>query len=477
MRRQRWQRLVRGKGIEMPELPEVQTVVSFLDANVIGERIESIEVLREKNILSPIDDFLSLLKGSTFESVTRKGKFILFHLDNGHFLLSHLRMEGKYYLYQGKENDGKHDILRFRLASGRTLSYNDVRKFGTLYLRSEKDGFSQPPLSELGEDALEISVDNLYGQICQSKHLIKSLLMDQTIVAGIGNIYADEALFDAKVSPRSKGEDLTFDQVASIVDNNKRIMLEAIEEGGSTIRSYHPSLGMDGRMQNRLLAYGNQGGCPNCGLPMRRIFLSGRSAHFCPSCQKGKRPIVIAVTGPIHSGKSTVSKYLNNKGFALFDCDIAAKTLYLDKIVIGELRQNGIRVPKKNGEIDFTSLRKTLANEKKRKIATSILYPHLREKAISFIEEHRNDRFVIFEIPLYKGSGLEDLVDYLVLVDADIAAREDRLINEGKDAETLLAINSKYPLTAVKKEASYTIVNNGSLEELLAKADSLPILR
>ena len=302
--------------------------------------------------------------------------------------------------------------------------------------------------------------------------------MDQSIISGIGNIYADEICFASKIDPRREGKEISQADSESIIFEGRRIMQEAIDLGGSTIKSYHPSLGMDGKMQNELLAYHNAGACPRCGLPMRRIFLSGRSTHFCPYCQKGKDwPIAIAVTGPIHTGKSSVVRYLNSLGLALFDSDKVAKSLYFDKNIRSRVESVlGKRIMKK-GEINLPLLRELLSDKTKKKNVTDILYPALKEKAKSFVHEHKGEKAVLLEIPLYKDSGLEELVDYLIYVDAPLERRKARLIAEGRDADLLIKINSSYPENATKKEASYIIDNSASLEDLYDRIKQLGIIQ
>lgn len=135
----------------MPELPEVETVVRSLNKSIVGETIESIDVYRYKNILNDASFFVSSLLNETFRSVSRKGKFIIFHLSNDKAIISHLRMEGKYYLGDKNEEKGKHDILRYNFLSGKTLRYIDVRKFGIIEYRKESELYDRPPLSKLGK--------------------------------------------------------------------------------------------------------------------------------------------------------------------------------------------------------------------------------------------------------------------------------------------------------------------------------------
>ena len=463
----------------MPELPEVETVVRFLDSHIKGERIQRIEVLREKNIVTGSESFVKDSVGVSFTHVNRKGKHLLFYRDDSKIMLVHLRMEGKFFYFEkGQLRRSKHDILLFEFESGNALVYNDVRKFGTIGLYDENSLIEDSPLAKLGPDPYEIEPQTLYNGICQSSLPIKSLLMDQAIISGIGNIYTDEICFATSIDPRTEGKRITPNQCESIIAEAKRIMDEAIDLGGSTVKSYHPALGMDGKMQNQLLAYHNTGDCPRCDLPMRRIFINGRSTHFCPNCQQQEnRPLTIAVTGPIHTGKSSVVNYLKDRNYPVFDSDKTAKSLYFDQKCKTKIEKLiGKKIIKK-GVLQTDALRKALLDKKVKKQVTDILYPALKEKAEQFIADHSSQRIVIMEIPLLKGSGLEDLIDYIIYVDAPIERRRERLLKEGKEADTMIALNKGYPEAATKKEASYIVVNDAGLEELYKQIEAIPILQ
>ncbi|MCR5079405.1 MAG: dephospho-CoA kinase, partial [Bacilli bacterium] len=284
--------------------------------------------------------------------------------------------------------------------------------------------------------------------------------------------------FAAKINPKERGCDLSLDDIKRILEENKRIMEEAIELGGSTIRSYHPVQGIDGLMQNRLLVYGNTASCPTCGLPLRRIFLNKRSSFYCPSCQKRKRfPSVIAVTGPIHCGKSSVCAYLKDKGYPLFDCDKEITKLYSNESIAIEISKIVNADISKNGKVDKNKLRPYMKEPSIRDRVVSYLYPLLRKRAIGFLYRHKNKENVIFEVPLLKGSQLEDLIDYVLYVDAPISSRASRLRKEGRDEKALLKINSIYPIALTKKEASFTLDNSSDLAYLYSQIDNLPILK
>ena len=461
----------------MPELPEVQTVVNFLALHILNREIASIEVYREKNILTGVASFTSSLIGDSFIKMGRKGKFLLFYTAKQNLLVGHLRMEGKFYFYEAEYPRQKHDILKILFKGGTSLVYNDVRKFGTLELYPLDVAFEKASFAKLGPDPFEADPSVFYQRIHGSNKPIKELLMDQTIVSGIGNIYADETLFASSIHPLTKGSSLSESDCLALLNNSKAIMQEAIDLGGSTIRSYHPALGMNGAMQNALLVYGHRyEKCPKCGLPLRTIFVNGRSSTYCPKCQRRKDgPTVLAICGPIHSGKSYASTYLARKGYPLFDCDDECKKLYKEqKVIQGVAKILGKEVLNSCG-LSLSKMRVKMKDPTKRKAVTDYLYPLLRKKALLFLAKCKKD-LAIMEIPLFLGSGLEDLVDYLLLVDASLEIRIKRLQEEGKDVDALIKINSLYPLNRTKKEASFILTNEGSLEDFEKALDNLPIL-
>src|SRR5574344_58666 len=293
----------------MPELPEVETIKTILNGIVRNKTIQDIHVYRAKNILSGASLFVRSLKGETFLSASRRGKYLLFHLTHEKVVTSHLRMEGKYYEGKVGETPDKFDLVVYDFSDGRSLRCNDVRKFGVLQLTTEEKAFNEEPLSHLGPEPWDLTPEKLYAGLQKRKNTtIKEALLAPSLIAGLGNIYDDETLFAAQVNPKRLAGSISLAEASALLLEARRILKTAIAHGGSTIRSYHPSEGVDGLMQNELLAYGQENEpCSRCGFPLRKIFIGGRGTVDCPHCQPYfGHPLVVAVSGPIASGKSTV---------------------------------------------------------------------------------------------------------------------------------------------------------------------------
>lgn len=280
----------REKGSTMPELPEVETIKRTLESLVIGKQIKDVEVYWPKIIKRPddIDEFKVLLKGQTIRSMDRRGKFILFYLDDI-TLVSHLRMEGKFGVFPKDEPIAKHTHVIFSFTDGTQLRYNDVRKFGTMHVFPKGEEKNYPPLNQLGPEPFseEFTVSYFEKAIGKTTRNIKAVLLDQTIVTGLGNIYVDEALFRAKIHPERVASTLNKAEVQVLHEAIIETLSHAVEKGGSTIRSYVNSQGQIGMFQLELNAYAQEGKpCKSCGTIIEKIKVSGRGTHFCPDCQK-----------------------------------------------------------------------------------------------------------------------------------------------------------------------------------------------
>ena len=268
----------------MPELPEVETVLRTLERQIQGRRIEEVEVIYRKTVTGDPEAFVQALKGQCFRRFLRRGKYLLFELDD--LTLSvHLRMEGKFYIYTKLPEDRKHIHVVFTLDDGRKLCYHDVRKFGRMELLPKKKSYRK--FRDLGPEPLSKGFNTAY---CRkyfegNSFQIKAVLLDQSFTAGIGNIYADEILFASRIHPKRSCASLTERQIRSIVRNTKKILRKAIAAGGTTIRSYTSSLGVTGLFQLELMCHG-QDVCPVCKRPIRKIRAASRGTYYCEHCQK-----------------------------------------------------------------------------------------------------------------------------------------------------------------------------------------------
>ena len=274
----------------MPELPEVQTVVDYLNTKITGQKIINVNILAEKmvkNVL--VNDFKNYLKNSTIERVERFGKYLIFFLNNDYAMVSHLRMEGKYLIKSlGDTIDDKHIHLMFELEE-MNLCYHDTRKFGTFTIYKKSELMSSLELIKIAIDPLNDLFDYkyLYSKIHKSKKAIKTILLDQSIVSGIGNIYACEILFSAKVSPFKLGGEITINECKLIVIESKRILKLAIENKGTTVSTFSFDGNHLGMFQNYLNVYNKKGKpCNKCNTMITKIPINKRGTYYCHNCQK-----------------------------------------------------------------------------------------------------------------------------------------------------------------------------------------------
>ena len=277
----------------MPELPEVETVARTLDPLIRGRVIEEFELRWPRTLETPsLDAFTNAVIGRSIGSVGRRGKLIVIRISDGGALTIHLRMTGELLFREDarvERSPSREPYLRARFAftDGCELVFYDTRKFGRIAYRTADD---YATLAEtLGVEPLDdaFSSERLFDVLRVRHRQMKSLLLDQTIIAGLGNIYVDEALFRARIHPLQRASAIDEDRSralhAAIVD----ILSTAIALHGTTLRDYRTGLGKSGENQNRLRIYGLKTGtpCPECGTPLERIVVGQRGTIFCPSCQ------------------------------------------------------------------------------------------------------------------------------------------------------------------------------------------------
>ena len=271
----------------MPELPEVETVRRGLNRLVKGKVITKVKVTYAPMVKTGVDVFCQDLIGQEIQHVDRRGKYLLIYLTD-FVLISHLRMEGKYNYFSENVPKNKHFHAFFIFSDGSTLVYQDVRKFGTMELLGKADIEAYFLNRNLGPEPTEedFDLEVFKTKLARSKKPIKAHLLDQSLVAGLGNIYVDEVLFRAKIHPAQASCRLTEKQAEDLRQAVIAVLQLGIEKGGSTIRTYKNALGMDGTMQEYLQVYGKTGqACPRCQTEIVKIQLGGRGTHFCPTCQ------------------------------------------------------------------------------------------------------------------------------------------------------------------------------------------------
>jgi len=239
-------------------------------------------------IESDINEFKNNLIGLEFKDILRRGKWLLFDIGD-YYLCSHLRMEGKYFIKNSDEEIDKHEHVIFSFEDGTDLRYHDTRKFGRMNLVLKDKLETVAGVHKQGIEPIDekLTKEYLYDNFRKRKLPMKTLLLDQTIISGLGNIYADEVLFAAGINPLKLGSSITLKECQKIIDSAKEIITEAIKCGGTTIRSYTSSLGVTGRFQQNLMVHKRENeGCKKCGTIIKRIKVGGRSTYYCPKCQK-----------------------------------------------------------------------------------------------------------------------------------------------------------------------------------------------
>lgn len=283
----------------MPELPEVETIASDLDEVAAGRIIEKAAVSFAGIVAGEAEELTALVEGCRVEAVKRLGKWLYFSLQReseAAALLVHLKMTGQFHLGPWPEEEGgwlRHDHAAFKLsglpAGADTLLYRDIRKFGRLR------AFGAQQLADfvaglgLGPDPFGLEAEDFHQRLSRRKGKLKTLLLDQSLVSGLGNIYADESLFAAGLCPWSSPAELTAEDSARLLAQMRLILRAAIEARGSTVSNYQGLKGT-GSYQKSHKVYGRDGSaCPRCGALIERMLLGGRSTHYCPVCQAGAK--------------------------------------------------------------------------------------------------------------------------------------------------------------------------------------------
>lgn len=420
----------------MPELPEVETVRKTLIKQLIGETITKVEVYYGK-MLYPNQEVFQKLVNQTFIDIKRYGKY-LFFIFNDYIVISHLRMEGKFFI-KTTEPVEKHEHIVFTLNSGRTLRYHDTRKFGIMKLLETNDylvALQEPEIKKLGLEANDpkLNAQILFDKIKNKNIPIKTVLLDQENICGLGNIYVDEVCFLSKINPLTLASSLSIDDASRIVENAKIVLQKAIEAGGTTIRSYTSSLGVTGLFQLELHVHTKVGKpCENCDSIIKKIKVGGRGTYFCPTCQL-KRPDIIGITGSIASGKSAVFKYLknnyDNEKLSFIDCDQISHELLENEKVINEIISVFGDVTDGSSHISRLKLGEIIFNDdEKRQALNNIIHPLVKAEITRIINNAKDKLIIFIDIPLLVEAKMESLVDEIWLVYVNKEQQLSRLIN------------------------------------------------
>jgi len=271
----------------MPELPEVETTRRGIAPHVLNQTIKKV-IVRNPRLRWPITNNLAvILHKQKIKKITRRGKYLLLHCDKG-FLIIHLGMSGKLSIVENKLMARKHDHCELIFSHGKILRFNDPRRFGAI-LWTEAHPHQHPLLKNLGVEPLlkNFHKNYLYQQIQNKNVTIKQLIMDGKIVVGVGNIYASEALFLAKILPTRAAQTLSLQECDRLVAAIKKVLTRAIKAGGTTLKDFLQANGKPGYFSQKLLVYQREATpCLDCGNPIQNIKLAQRATYYCFSCQK-----------------------------------------------------------------------------------------------------------------------------------------------------------------------------------------------
>jgi formamidopyrimidine-DNA glycosylase len=273
----------------MPELPEVETVVRDLRPLLVGRRIASVRRASKVELRTPwLAEWGAKVKGRRVEEATRRGKWIVLRLDGGAYLVVHLGMTGQFTVVPASVDVQEHTHFVFPLEGGESeLRFRDVRRFGRLTWLKDAAALDAHFIEAgLGPEPFGLDAALWKQGLENTTRSIKAVLLDQTVVAGVGNIYADEALFRAKIHPSRRADSLSAGEATRLRKAIEEVLTKAIASGGSTIRDYVGGSGLMGGFQAEFQAYGRSGEpCRRCKTALESVRLAGRTSHFCPKCQ------------------------------------------------------------------------------------------------------------------------------------------------------------------------------------------------
>ena len=458
----------------MPEFPEVHVVIEKLKTKVLNKTILGIDVLREQTIEGDVADFKNKLTGGTIKDIEQVGKFLVFHLDNKNVLISHLRMEGKYFFKDEFSSLGKHDLVVFHLNGDKKLIYNDTRRFGRMSVESESNYMDVAPLNNVGPDPFKMKDASLLEKAYKNKTIpIKTALLDQSIMSGLGNIYTDEVLFETKVHPETPAKMVKRQKLEEILKSSKAVLERAMVAGGSTIHSFQSEEGIAGDFQVQLKVYGKKDSkCPNCGTPFRKIFVNGRGTTYCPNCQKNPGiPVLFGVTGPIGSGKSTVSELIAKHGFVHLDCDEIVHDLYKTKSMQTKLSSiiPGLKIV--DGDIDRKWLKNYLIeNPNKKKRLEQVVHKEVVNEVEKALKH--SSKPIVLEATFLFETDLYLLCDKTIYVSVNKQSQKEHLKNRSDDVEKALKLNANFNENN-KKKATIIICNDKDVANLKKQVEAI----
>ena len=272
----------------MPELPEVETTRRGVEPHLIGKTVLEVMV-RHRGLRLPVPDSLDDLAGDRFTAVRRRAKYLILDLERSGSLIVHLGMSGSLRIADPAADFKKHDHIAITLDSGRQLRYHDPRRFGLLIHIPQGDPLLHPLLAQLGPEPLEkdFTPQHLAAACSSRSAAIKLVIMDPKVVVGVGNIYASEALFRARIRPDAEARSLSKPRLGKLVIAIREVLSDSINQGGTTLRDFIHSDGQPGYFRQRLFVYERKNEpCRVCGTPIRHAVMGQRSTYWCPKCQK-----------------------------------------------------------------------------------------------------------------------------------------------------------------------------------------------
>jgi formamidopyrimidine-DNA glycosylase len=457
----------------MPELPEVETIRTMLLNNIKDEEIIDVKVVVPRIVHLDINEFRKKLVNAKIKDITRRGKYLLIHLSNDYVLVSHLRMEGKYFFIDKESYNPPYTAVIFYFNDNKKLVYTDSRKFGTMELVKESELNELKSLKKLGPEPFEVDGDYLYAKTSKTSKPIKNLLMDQTVLSGLGNIYTDEVLFLSKIHPLTPANLLTRNNCIDIINHSVDVLHKAIEMGGTTVRSYGALNGEAGKFQVNLLVYGRKGQeCFVCGTKLKKIEVGGRGTVYCPYCQKNPAsPLVVGITGQIGAGKSTILAYLKSKGEEVIDSDEIVADLYKRPDVSAKVQKVfSENILNEAGIVDKTLLIAALMNnEKKIYDLNEVVHPLVKDELSKIIKASHAPRLFI-EIALPFSYKINELMNYLIGIEAPVEKQMQYLANR-KVGPLFIRPDEEY--SKHRSELDFIIINDQSLTYLYNMVDNI----
>ena len=271
----------------MPELPEVETTRRGIEPHVTGAKVREV-IVKRHDLRQPVSPTLASIEGRKIRSVIRRSKYLLFGIDDGSTVMIHLGMSGSLRVIGPEDAWKKHDHLGITLSNGKQLRFHDPRRFG-LALHLTLPPEEHPLLKNLGPEPLEdaFGAKHLRSACATRKAAIKLVIMDAKVVVGVGNIYASESLFRAGILPQTAANTLTLPRLKRLTAAIKEVLVDSIEQGGTTLRDFLKSDGEPGYFRQKLFVYERKGQpCLKCGTPIRHAVMGQRSTYWCPKCQR-----------------------------------------------------------------------------------------------------------------------------------------------------------------------------------------------